>query len=83
MSLYNAGGLAEDVTQDIVQAAFIPFGDIAQVNMPMDPNNAGTYSWHDDADELPTYTTNCMVWYGVNIYAYRSTSGLCIRGIRR
>eukprot|EP01138_Halocafeteria_seosinensis_P000389 gb/GECG01000402.1/.p1 GENE.gb/GECG01000402.1/~~gb/GECG01000402.1/.p1 ORF type:complete len:153 (+),score=31.87 gb/GECG01000402.1/:1-459(+) len=36
------GGLSEEVTEDILNAAFIPFGDIAQVNMPLDPNKEDT-----------------------------------------
>ena len=30
------GGLADEVDQKVLQAAFIPFGDIVEVNMPMD-----------------------------------------------
>ena len=30
------GGLAEEVDQKVLQAAFIPFGDIVEVNMPID-----------------------------------------------
>ena len=30
------GGLAEEVDQKVLQAAFIPFGDIVEVNMPVD-----------------------------------------------
>ena len=30
------GGLAENVDEKILHAAFIPFGDIVQCNMPMD-----------------------------------------------
>lgn len=31
-----SGGLAEEVDQDVVKAAFIPFGDITDVQMPLD-----------------------------------------------
>ena len=34
-----AGGLAEDVDVDMLRAAFIPFGDIVDVQIPMDPNS--------------------------------------------
>ena len=30
------GGLAEEVDQKVLQAAFVPFGDIVEVNMPID-----------------------------------------------
>ena len=30
------GGLADEVDQKVLQAAFIPFGDVVEVNMPMD-----------------------------------------------
>ena len=30
------GGLAEEVDQKVLQAAFIPFGDIVEINMPID-----------------------------------------------
>ena len=30
------GGLEDEVTADVVRAAFIPFGDIADVNLPVD-----------------------------------------------
>lgn len=30
------GGLADETNQDTVKAAFIPFGDIVEVNMPFD-----------------------------------------------
>jgi len=31
------GGLAEEVNEKLLHAAFIPFGDLAEVNMPLDP----------------------------------------------
>ena len=31
-----AGGLEENVTEETLHAAFIPFGDIKDVNMPLD-----------------------------------------------
>ena len=34
-SLY-VGGLGPSVTSDLVRAAFIPFGDLRDVDMPMD-----------------------------------------------
>jgi peptidyl-prolyl isomerase E (cyclophilin E) len=30
------GGLAEDVTESLVRAAFIPFGDLSEVHVPLD-----------------------------------------------
>ena len=30
------GGLAEEVDEKILQAAFIPFGDIIDINIPLD-----------------------------------------------
>ena len=30
------GGLAEEVDQKVLQDAFIPFGDIVEINMPID-----------------------------------------------
>jgi peptidyl-prolyl isomerase E (cyclophilin E) len=32
----NEGGLAEEVDVDVIKAAFIPFGDINDVQMPLD-----------------------------------------------
>jgi len=34
--LIYVGGLAEEVDQKVLNAAFIPFGDIVEVNMPLD-----------------------------------------------
>ena len=31
-----AGGLEESVSEDMVRAAFIPFGELTDINMPMD-----------------------------------------------
>lgn len=30
------GGLADDVTEKLINAAFIPFGDISDIQMPVD-----------------------------------------------
>lgn len=30
------GGLAEEVDKELLRAAFIPFGDIIDINMPLD-----------------------------------------------
>ena len=30
------GGLAEEVTEDVLKAAFIPFGEMSEVQMPID-----------------------------------------------
>lgn len=30
------GGLADDVTEKLIHAAFIPFGDIVDIQMPVD-----------------------------------------------
>lgn len=32
----NTGGLAEDCTEEMLHAAFIPFGDIVEVTIPKD-----------------------------------------------
>jgi len=32
-----AGGLADTVTPEILTSAFIPFGDVSQVDIPVDP----------------------------------------------
>ena len=52
------GGLAENVDEKILHAAFIPFGDIVQCNMPMDfetEQNRGfgfvEFEHMDDANE--------------------------------
>lgn len=36
------GGLADEVTQDVLKAAFVPFGDVKDVHIPVDP---GTCEW--------------------------------------
>lgn len=33
------GGLADDVTEDTVHAAFVPFGDLVEVTIPRDASN--------------------------------------------
>ncbi len=35
-SFPRAGGLEESVTEDIVRAAFQPFGELTDVNLPLD-----------------------------------------------
>jgi len=35
-SIHHAGGLAEDCTEEMLHAAFIPFGDIVEVTIPKD-----------------------------------------------
>lgn len=37
----RAGGLADEVDVDILKAAFVPFGDVKDVQIPPDPQNAG------------------------------------------
>lgn len=37
------GGLAEEVDEKIIHAAFIPFGDIIDINIPLD-YESGQYS---------------------------------------
>lgn len=39
MMLY-VGGLDASVTEALVHAAFIPFGDIKEINMPLDPESS-------------------------------------------
>ena len=36
MTLTFTGGLAEEVTEDVLKAAFIPFGEMSEVQMPID-----------------------------------------------
>ena len=36
-STIYVGGLDEQVTEEIVRAAFIPFGEIVDVQLPKDP----------------------------------------------
>lgn len=33
----SAGGLAEEVNEPILQAAFVPFGELREVVLPLDP----------------------------------------------
>ena len=35
------GGLAEEVTPDLLNAAFIPFGEIKECKIPVDPKTKG------------------------------------------
>lgn len=30
------GGLGEEITEDLLRAAFIPFGDIVSITLPLD-----------------------------------------------
>ncbi|KAF7723932.1 Peptidyl-prolyl cis-trans isomerase cyp10 [Apophysomyces ossiformis] len=39
MGLYNAGGLDQEVTEEMLHAAFIPFGDIVAVQLAPDPGS--------------------------------------------
>jgi len=34
--MFATGGLAEEVTEKHIHSAFIPFGDIVDVNLPLD-----------------------------------------------
>ncbi len=34
------GGLDEGVTEALVHAAFVPFGNVKEVNLPMDPESS-------------------------------------------
>ena len=34
--LFSVGGLAEEVDEKVLQAALIPFGDILDINIPLD-----------------------------------------------
>ena len=34
------GGLDDHVSEPILQAAFLPFGDVVDVNMPLDSTNS-------------------------------------------
>lgn len=34
--LFHLGGLAEEVNKDIIHAAFIPFGEIIDIQIPLD-----------------------------------------------
>ncbi|KAJ3207373.1 hypothetical protein HDU67_007515 [Dinochytrium kinnereticum] len=38
-SILFVGGLDEQVTSELLHAAFIPFGDIMEIQLPMDPSN--------------------------------------------
>ncbi len=38
------GGLAEEVNEKLLHAAFIPFGDLAEVTMPLDTTTRGCLS---------------------------------------
>lgn len=40
-----AGGLAEEVDNKILHAAFLPFGDITDINIPLD-YATGLYPYH-------------------------------------
>lgn len=33
---FSAGGLADEVTEEVLRSAFIPFGDIVDVQIPLD-----------------------------------------------
>ena len=44
-SSYIAGGIAEEVTIDIIKAAFLPFGKIRDINIPMD-HESGEHQQH-------------------------------------
>lgn len=34
--IVNAGGLAEEVTEKLIHSVFIPFGDVVDINLPLD-----------------------------------------------
>lgn len=51
--LLHVGGLDENATEEVVYAAFIPFGDIREVNMPRDftQNKNKGFAFVDFEDE--------------------------------
>jgi hypothetical protein len=42
--LLFAGGLAEEVTADVLKAVFLPFGKLKDINLPLD-YETGTWCW--------------------------------------
>lgn len=36
MFVFLAGGLADEVTEDILRSAFTPFGDLVDIQIPLD-----------------------------------------------
>lgn len=40
-----AGGLAEEVDDKVLHAAFIPFGDITDIQIPLDYETGGSFGY--------------------------------------
>lgn len=70
-SLY-VGGLAENVNEEILQAAFLPFGNLKDINIPLDHatgKHRGEDRQHQEQGDgqpalLPAYAT-CWLLGGV------------------
>ena len=50
---FIAGGLEESVTDETLTAAFLPFGEITDVNLPMDNNARAPQPADDKSDHTP------------------------------
>ncbi len=46
MMYFIPGGLAEEVTEKILHAAFIPFGDILDIQIPLDYETGKASAWN-------------------------------------
>lgn len=44
--LFPSGGLAEEVDEKVLHAAFIPFGDIIDIQIPLDYETGKMSSFH-------------------------------------
>lgn len=44
--LFLSGGLAEEVDEKVLHAAFIPFGDIIDIQIPLDYETGKISSFH-------------------------------------
>ena len=41
--MYVSGGLSEEVDEKILHAAFVPFGDVTDINIPLDYETGGLW----------------------------------------
>ena len=75
----TVGGLAEEVNEKIINAAFIPFGDIIDIQIPLDYETGKSYIRISHYDIGPLL---CLLLFECSVYLYfRKTPRFCICGV--
>ena len=75
----TVGGLAEEVNEKIINAAFIPFGDIIDIQIPLDYETGKSYIRISHYDIGPLL---CLLLFECSVYLlFRKTPRFCICGV--